>query len=274
MSTIAPVSSCFLRDPALPFIEARLVADGNALSHALHSHGCHSFGAITSGCSHYRNRGQGQKVSAGDVVVINPEDRHACNAVQDTPWGYHMLYLDSQWLAARCPSLHGDNQADVPMFSPRVSRDPRLHQAIIALGFALADHDTPRMERESRAELLAECIQAVLHPQRHSLTPPVRLARALDLLATEWHRDLTLKELCQAAECSATSLIAAFRRHHGLTPHAALIDLRVRHARQQLRLGTSIADVAQDCGFADQAHLQRTFKRLLATTPGHYLGRR
>jgi AraC-like DNA-binding protein len=31
-----------------------------------------------------------------------------------------------------------------------------------------------------------------------------------------------------------------------------------------------IADVALDAGFADQAHLQRIFKRLVAATPGQY----
>ncbi|MEE3214079.1 MAG: helix-turn-helix domain-containing protein [Pseudomonadota bacterium] len=44
----------------------------------------------------------------------------------------------------------------------------------------------------------------------------------------------------------------------------------MREARDRLRQGQPIAQVASDCGFADQAHLQRTFKKLLATTPGHY----
>ncbi|MGQ7247307.1 AraC family transcriptional regulator [Halomonas sp. V046] len=270
----ASVSSRFLRDPALPFIEARLVADGNALSHAPHSHDCHSFGAITSGRSHYWNRGKAREVSRGDIVVINPEDRHACNAQQGRPWGYHMLYVDSQWLAERCPPAAGAAYQDVPMFSALTSRNPRLHQAIMAMSHALADDDGSRLERDSQAELLAEHLTRSLRTRPHSQTAPTRLARALELLEEKWASDLRLSELCSAAECSATSLIAAFRQHHGLTPHAALIDLRVRHARRRLRDGEPIAGVAQACGFADQAHLQRTFKRLLATTPGHYLGRR
>jgi len=44
----------------------------------------------------------------------------------------------------------------------------------------------------------------------------------------------------------------------------------VQLARAQLRQGRAIAEVAQEAGFADQAHLQRAFKRHLATTPGHY----
>jgi AraC-like DNA-binding protein len=44
----------------------------------------------------------------------------------------------------------------------------------------------------------------------------------------------------------------------------------VQLARAQLRLGRPIAEVAQEAGFADQAHLQRAFKQHLAATPGHY----
>jgi AraC-like DNA-binding protein len=43
-------------------------------------------------------------------------------------------------------------------------------------------------------------------------------------------------------------------------------------AREGLRRGEGIAEVAARVGFADQAHLQRLFKRTLATTPGQYRG--
>jgi AraC-like DNA-binding protein len=55
-----------------------------------------------------------------------------------------------------------------------------------------------------------------------------------------------------------------------MTPHAYLINRRIQYSRAQLRRGRQIADVALDAGFADQAHLQRTFKRLVAATPGQY----
>lgn len=57
-----------------------------------------------------------------------------------------------------------------------------------------------------------------------------------------------------------------------MTPHAYLTNRRVQFAREQLRRGVPIAEVALAAGFADQAHLQRAFKQLLAATPGHYRG--
>ncbi|MCY1180628.1 Helix-turn-helix domain protein [compost metagenome] len=57
-----------------------------------------------------------------------------------------------------------------------------------------------------------------------------------------------------------------------MTPHGYVIDQRIQFARNQLRQGRLIAEVALAAGFADQAHLQRAFKHYLAATPGHYRG--
>lgn len=267
-------ASRFLRDPRLPWLEIRRVRAGNAFSHGMHSHDCHSFGAILSGHSEYRNGTHSTDVGRGDTVIINVEDRHACNSLSDAAWSYDMIYLDSHWLAERCSAATGAANIDIPMFSAGTSADPRLHSALVKLADALDSPSVTQLECESHAETLCGLLHDSLHPHPLPDVPSERLERVMEFMASEWQRDLSLQELCHVADCGPTSLIAAFRHHYGLTPHAALVDLRVRQARQRLRRGLAIADVAQDCGFADQAHLQRTFKRLLATTPAHYQGRR
>jgi AraC-like DNA-binding protein len=57
-----------------------------------------------------------------------------------------------------------------------------------------------------------------------------------------------------------------------MTPHAFLVNQRIQFARERLRSGQLIADVALQAGFADQAHFQRAFKQHLAATPGQYRG--
>nr|MCS5560208.1 helix-turn-helix domain-containing protein [Marinobacter nauticus] len=53
-------------------------------------------------------------------------------------------------------------------------------------------------------------------------------------------------------------------------PHAYLINRRIQHGQSELKRGVSIADAALNAGFADQAHFQRTFKRVVAATPNQY----
>ncbi|WP_115049266.1 helix-turn-helix domain-containing protein [Xanthomonas arboricola] len=68
----------------------------------------------------------------------------------------------------------------------------------------------------------------------------------------------------------APRLVRGFCQAHGLTPHAYLLDCRFQRAREALRRGGGIAELAYAHGYADQAHLQRSFKRAWAVTPGRY----
>ena len=81
---------------------------------------------------------------------------------------------------------------------------------------------------------------------------------------------LTLDDICRAAALSPSYLIRAFRQRYGMTPHAYLVNRRVQHGHRLLKSGLPIAAAASESGFADQAHFQRTFKQLLAATPGQY----
>jgi len=44
----------------------------------------------------------------------------------------------------------------------------------------------------------------------------------------------------------------------------------VEEARRRLAAGHAPAAVAADCGFADQPHLNRVFKRAVGVSPGRY----
>ena len=69
--------------------------------YSLHSHEFFSIGAITGGVSTYVNGERRMQVSAGDLVVINPQQAHACNPIADRRWSYIMFYLDLA-RSARC----------------------------------------------------------------------------------------------------------------------------------------------------------------------------
>ncbi len=65
-------------------------------------------------------------------------------------------------------------------------------------------------------------------------------------------------------------LVRSFTRSYGIAPHRYLLGRRLDVARRRLLADEAPADVALATGFYDQAHLNRHFRRLLATTPGRY----
>jgi AraC-like DNA-binding protein len=94
--------------------------------------------------------------------------------------------------------------------------------------------------------------------------------RARVHLQHRWDEPVSLAELAGVAGLSRFELIRRFREQNGLTPHAFQRDLRIDRARAMLGDGVPAAAVAAACGFADQPHLTRVFKRLVGVTPGAY----
>jgi len=251
--------SQFWRDPALPFVEARRVGDGRQVCYAAHSHESFSIGAITGGRSTYLNGEQRIEVAAGTTVLMNPGVVHTCNPVAGEPWSYLMLFVDLPWLQALGFGLPAQT----------LSTSPVLYQRLLQ---AFADlFDTRVADREARLAALFSELPALLGGDGQlSDEGNPRLNAAAAFIRAHRSDALSLEDICAACGLSRSYLIRAFRQRFGLTPHGYLLDQRVQLARAQLRQGRAIAEVAQEAGFADQAHLQRAFKQHLAATPGHY----
>jgi AraC-like DNA-binding protein len=81
---------------------------------------------------------------------------------------------------------------------------------------------------------------------------------------------ISLAELAALSGVSRFQLLRGFTREAGTTPHAYLVQRRVRLVRRLLAAGRSPVDAALIAGFADQSHMTRAFIRQFGITPGRY----
>jgi AraC-like DNA-binding protein len=265
----------FWRDDALPFIEARAIADGREVCYSRHSHEHFSIGAITAGRSTYLHEQSSFEVSAGTVVLMNPGDVHACNPIEDQPWSYRMLYVETPWLIDLQHQLGFAADLDFRRFSSTHSTDIELFKGLNQLYEVLVDEQASTLHKYSTAVAFFSDVQIRLNPAEVEVEvaePNFKLERAAEYIREHCTQALKLEDICAAAQLSASYLIRAFKLRYGMTPHAYLVNRRIQFARQQLRQGRLIAEVALEAGFADQAHFQRAFKQHLAATPGQYRG--
>lgn len=263
-----PDRHLFWRDPALPFIEARAVQDGRRVCYDKHSHAHFSIGAITGGHSHYLNQRSRQEVGGGSLVLMNPEEVHACNPIADHPWSYLMFYLDLDWLQRQ--QQEAGLGTEFRPFDMTTSRDPLLYLALQRLYRTLQDEEQAPLAKEVACHQFSHQLLARLTPARWGRHPPPHLRRAAELIKDECAAPLTLERLSAVAGLTPSHFVRAFSRHYGMTPHAYLLNRRIGHARDLLARGQPLAEVALATGFSDQAHFQRQFKRLVAATPGQY----
>ena len=79
---------------------------------------------------------------------------------------------------------------------------------------------------------------------------------------------LTIEQIANSINLSPFYFARNFKKEFGISPHQFIINKRLEKAKKLLRNHLPIADVAQMCGFSDQSHLTRLFKKYLGFTPG------
>jgi AraC-like DNA-binding protein len=211
-----------------------------------------------------------QRADQGELFVLEPESVHTGMAAVPEGWAYKVLYIEPRLIH------EWDERDDAPPRASRwvVFRDLALHQALIQAHAALASETSAALAVEEAVLHAVTALRPHLRPG-----PPNRgldraehaaVRRARAHLRERWDQRVTLAELSNVAELSRFELVRRFREQIGVTPHGYQTNLRITEARRQLATGAPPAMVAADCGFADQPHLNRVFKRAVGVSPGRY----
>jgi AraC family transcriptional regulator len=81
-----------------------------------------------------------------------------------------------------------------------------------------------------------------------------------------------LADLARQAQVSPFHFARLFKAATNESPHAFLVRLRVECARELLASDAHLttATVAYACGFSDQGHLARQFRKLIGYSPAQY----
>lgn len=240
-----------------------------------HFHDTFAIGVVESGLTRLRTPRGEWIAGAGTILAFSPGEVHAADPIGDEGFTYRMVYpspadLEAAGIDAK-PAMRGQ-----PVFAAPVIHDPgvaaalqRAHQPLmrdgrrgtaesrlvralrqLARSYAVGAGD-PAGEPDGIDAELVTSAQRYLHDH---LAAPVRLGSVADLLGVSRFR-----------------LARSFRQAVGVSPYAWFVQLRVNRAQAMLCQGASMPDVVYSCGFCDQSHFTRTFRRVIGVPPGQYL---
>lgn len=97
-----------------------------------------------------------------------------------------------------------------------------------------------------------------------------QMAQAIDYLATTYRERPTLAQVARQANLSEFHFQRLFTEWAGISPKKFSQYLTLDYARQQLRMGAPLADVAYDAGLSGTGRLHDLFVRMEGMTPGQY----
>lgn len=99
---------------------------------------------------------------------------------------------------------------------------------------------------------------------------PANRIYALSMLDLCGQTDSSVAAVARQCGLSRGHFSMAFKAWTGYTPAQWRLARKVDKAKLLLKDARSIADIAIDCGFADQAHLTRTFRAVVGISPGKW----
>jgi AraC-like DNA-binding protein len=108
-------------------------------------------------------------------------------------------------------------------------------------------------------------------PPRQSALSPWQKRRVLEHIDRSLDGPIKIDDLASIARLSASYFARAFRADFGRSPHAYIVDQRLKRAKElMLTTDKSLAAIAVACGLADHAHLTRLFRRAVGETPARW----
>lgn len=95
-----------------------------------------------------------------------------------------------------------------------------------------------------------------------------RLQRVLAYIDAHLAENIGLKDMATVAGLGQHHFSTLFGQSMGISPYRYVVNRRIDRAKSQLRRNNfAISDIALSCGFADQSHLTKHFRKIVGTTP-------
>ena len=216
-------------------------------------------------------------IPANRPGIIAPGIKYRLHLPQPSELFY--IYIKNEVMVEVADEIFGKQLGDIDIYSPLEENDTTLQHLLQTCMHMLSEtHDS-----SFRSDYIARAIVAQVYskhthlrdiPRAYDSNAPLsqaQIRRISDYMQSHISGDFQVAELAASIGLSRTIFFERFLHTTKHTPNQYLQILRVNKAKQLLRdRKLSLADIAFACGYADQSHFARFFKRFVGASPGKY----
>jgi AraC family transcriptional regulator len=217
------------------------------------------------------------EILANRPGIIAPGIKYRLHLPQPSELLY--IYIKNEVMVEVADEIFGKRLGDIDIYSPLEENDTTLQHLLQTCMHMLSEtHDS-----SFRSDYIARAIVAQVYsrhthlrdtPRTYDSNAPLsqaQIRRISDYMQTHISGDFQVAELAASIGLSRTIFFERFLHTTKHTPNQYLQIMRINKAKQLLReKKLSLADIAFACGYADQSHFARFFKRFVGASPGKY----
>ncbi|MFB2893513.1 helix-turn-helix domain-containing protein [Aerosakkonemataceae cyanobacterium BLCC-F50] len=217
---------------------------------------------------------QRESINDGDCLIVPAMASHKSN--WDREVEFTLMILEPSYLNQIAhETVDGDRVELMPQFA---KPDPIIASIATALKTELeSDGIGGKFYVESAITFLAahllqhHCSRTQLFKNYGDGLPKYRFREAIAYINEHLSEEISLEAIANHLHISQHYFCHLFKQSMGISPYQYVLRQRIEKAKQLLKQRKlTIVDVAMECGFANQTHFTKHFRKLTGTTPRAY----
>ena len=234
-----------------------------------HFHEHYVIGFVESGRRFLACKNREYTIDAGDLLLFNPLDAHACEQVDGKTLDWRCLNISEDVMRRVAREITGK---DAPIvFTTTVAAKSDVVPALRELHSGIMNESKDFDKEESFYFLIEQLIRDYTQPVAETATQSGgEIHAACEYMERHYAENITLADLSRVSGLNKYTLLRSFTVEKGITPYQYLSTIRINHAKRLLESGVAPIEAALQSGFTDQSHFTRFFKTFIGLTPGAY----
>ena len=259
------------------FMDLRLFQFGWEQCEPLHSFGPHIrnhylFHYIISGWGVLSSQDENgvdrqYRLGPGRGFLISPGQINTYCADEKNPWKY--VWLEFDGLRAADFLTNAGLSVEQPIYS---TWDLDMSEEVMRLMMYIADHpEAPALHLIGYLYLFMDALIQSSASRRDTGRGRLRdfyMQEAVGYIERNYQKDLTVEELADICGLNRNYFSKIFKEAMGCPPQEFIIRMRLSKATELMRTeDISIGEVAARCGYVNQMHFSRAFKKRYHVSP-------
>ena len=222
------------------------------------------------------NRQCTQQIKVGEAFLVSPNQSHAFDWQRKAE--LTLFYIHPHFFANAIYESIENNHLEIEDCFKAID-DPIIREVgLIFRNLCSFGEDSERLYVENLANLLAVHLlknylnyNFKISSYSHKGLSLRKLNLILEYIEANLSHKITLSDLANVANLGKFYFSHSFKSSTNLSPYDYVLQQRVERAKKLLQSSDmSICDIALECGFGNQSHLAKHFRKKLGITPMDY----